>query len=359
MAEYARERRLYPADPGDPGPRQGGLPVGRGQEFLQPSRRRRHRSWPRGHRQPAEFRLRPPPGRRLDDHPAGGQELPADHRPDLSTARSRRAILSFRIEQAYSQGPHPRALSQRDFLRPERLRRRRRRADLFRQVGERADHRRGRLSGVAAEGPVQLQSLPPCRCARSSAATGSSTRWSRMATSRARKARRPRPSRSASRRAAPAPICSPASISPRRCAARSSPATARMRSTKAVFRFAPRSIRSCSCIARKALQNGLMKYDTLRGYRGPVTHDRRVRRLGRAAGRGQGAGRRSRMDAGRRARQFGDRACPSACSPTRQASGELVEERVEGTVSQGRHELRHAPCRRRQDASRPSRRPTC
>ena len=37
-----------------------------------------------------EHGLRQAPGRRLDHHPAGGQELPAHLRPDLSTARSRR-----------------------------------------------------------------------------------------------------------------------------------------------------------------------------------------------------------------------------------------------------------------------------
>ena len=80
----------------------------------------------------------------------------------------------------------------------------------------------------------------------SSAATGSSTRWSRTATSRARKATRQRPSRSASSRAATAPTSSPASISPRKSAARSSRATARTRSTKAACRCARRSTRRCS-----------------------------------------------------------------------------------------------------------------
>ena len=41
-------------------------------------------------------------------------------------------------------------------------------------------------------------------------------------------------------------------------------------------------------MARKALQNGLIKFDTLRGYRGPVATIDIARRLGRAAGRGQG-----------------------------------------------------------------------
>ena len=57
-------------------------------------------------------------------------------------------------------------------------------------------------------------------------------------------------------------------------------------------------------IARKAMQNGLLKYDTLRGYRGPVTTIDIGRRLGRAARRGQGAGRRAGMAARRRARQL-------------------------------------------------------
>ena len=39
---------------------------------------------------------------------------------------------------------------------------------------------------------------------------------------------------------------------------------------RAACRCARRSIRKLQLIARKALQNGLMKYDTLRGYRGPV-----------------------------------------------------------------------------------------
>ena len=47
----------------------------------------------------------------------------------------REILLSVRIESAYSEGQDPRALSQRDLSRPRQLRRRRRRAQLFRQVG--------------------------------------------------------------------------------------------------------------------------------------------------------------------------------------------------------------------------------
>ena len=67
-------------------------------------------------------------------------------------------------------------------------------------------------------------------------------------------------------------------------------------------------------IARKAMQRGLLKYDTLRGYRGPVTTIEMARRLGRAARRGQGPGRCSGMAACRRARSSRRRASASACS---------------------------------------------
>ena len=121
------------------------------------------------------------PGRRIDDHPAGGEELPADQGPDLR-AQDQGSDPGVPHRAGLFQGPHPRALPQRDLLRPRLLWRRRRGADLFRQVGERADGRGGRLSRRAAEGAVELPSVPHMPTARSSAATGSSTRWSRTAT---------------------------------------------------------------------------------------------------------------------------------------------------------------------------------
>ena len=122
------------ADPGDSGSRQGGLPVGRGQELLQPPRHRRDRPWPRHHRQSAEFRLGQAPGRRLDDHPAGGEELPAVLGPDLR-AQDQGDDPRLPHRAGLFEGPHPRTLPQRDLLRLRRLWRRRRGADLFRQVG--------------------------------------------------------------------------------------------------------------------------------------------------------------------------------------------------------------------------------
>ena len=124
-----------------------GLPRRRGQEFLQPSRDRLARHRPRrAHQRLATSGSNRRPVGRLDHHPAGRQELPA--RPTRSSLprKIKEAILAFRIEQRLHQGPHPRALPERDLSRPRLLRRRRGGAQLFRQVARRADRRRGGLS---------------------------------------------------------------------------------------------------------------------------------------------------------------------------------------------------------------------
>ena len=105
--------------------------------------------------------LAPRPGR-LDHHPAGGEELPAELRPHVRPQDPRDpAQPAHRVRLL--QGQDPRALSQRDLSRPLQLRRRRRRAELFRQVGARADDRRSRLSRGAAEGAERAQSVPQPR----------------------------------------------------------------------------------------------------------------------------------------------------------------------------------------------------
>ena len=63
------------------------------------------------------------------------------------------ALLSFRIESAYSKEKDPRTLSERDLSRSRQLRRRRRRAELLRQVRARADRGGSGVSRGAAEGP--------------------------------------------------------------------------------------------------------------------------------------------------------------------------------------------------------------
>ena len=72
----------------------------------------------------------------------------------------REILLSLRIEVGLLEGQDPRTLPQRDLSRPLQLRRRRRGAQLFQQVGARADHRRSRLSRGAAEGAELAQSFP-------------------------------------------------------------------------------------------------------------------------------------------------------------------------------------------------------
>ena len=84
-----RAPALYP----DPGGAEAGhqrLPRRRGQEFLRAWRARFRRHRARGAVLRAELRLRPPPAGRLDHHPAGRQELPADQRSVVRRARSRK-----------------------------------------------------------------------------------------------------------------------------------------------------------------------------------------------------------------------------------------------------------------------------
>ena len=194
--------------------------------------------------------------------------------------------------------------------------------------------------------------------ARSSAATGSSTRWSRTATSRARKATRPRPSRSASTPRRTGTYLFAARVFRRR----SAPPDHRPLRREALYEGGL-SVRTTldpkmQLIARKAMQNGLIKYDTLRGYRGPVTQIDVSRRLGRAAGRRQGAGRRSRMVAGRRARSLGDRPVdrPAAARARRRATSSRNASKAPSARTTWA-----LPCAMWSTArpSRPSRRPTC
>ena len=79
------------------------------------------------------------------------------------TRKIKEALLALRIERSLFEGQDPRALSQPDLSRARRLRRRRGFASLFRQIGARTDDRRGGLSRRVAEGPEQLQSVPPPR----------------------------------------------------------------------------------------------------------------------------------------------------------------------------------------------------
>ena len=155
------------ADPGDAETRHQRLPRGRGQEFLRARRHRLHRHGARGRAVCAELRLQPPAAGRLDDHPAGREELPSDQRGVLHPQDQGSPAGDAHRARLF-QGPHPRTLSQRNLSRPRRLRHRRRVAGLFRQIGERTDGRGSRLSGGAAEGAG-------ARCIRCATATARSS----------------------------------------------------------------------------------------------------------------------------------------------------------------------------------------
>ncbi len=109
-----------------------------------------------------ELRQRPPPAGRLHHHPAGRQELPAHQRAVL-VAQDQGSAAGDEDRAHLLQGEDPRALSQRNLSRHGRLRRGRRVAALFRQVGARIVGLGGRLSRGAAQGAQQLSSVPPAR----------------------------------------------------------------------------------------------------------------------------------------------------------------------------------------------------
>ena len=99
------------ADPGDAKTRHQRVPRGRGQEFLRAWRHRLHRHGARGRGVCAELRLQPPAAGRLDDHPAGREELPFDQR-GLLHPQDQGSLAGDAHRARLFQGPHPRALSQ-------------------------------------------------------------------------------------------------------------------------------------------------------------------------------------------------------------------------------------------------------
>ena len=89
MGEFAHERRLYIPIQAVPDRVKAAFLSAEDKNFYNHPRRRHHRPVSRRGDQFPEHGLGQAPGRRLDHHPAGGQELPAQPtRP--TTARSRR-----------------------------------------------------------------------------------------------------------------------------------------------------------------------------------------------------------------------------------------------------------------------------
>ena len=156
LAEYSRERRLYLPSDEIPDLVKHAFISAEDKNFYQPLGRRSRGHRARGHHLPGG--LAPHPGR-LDHHPAGGQELSFELGPDFRSQDPRdSAELANRVRLL--QGKDPRTLPQRDLPRPLQLRRRRRRARLFQQVGARTDHRGSRLSGGVAEGAEFAEPVP-------------------------------------------------------------------------------------------------------------------------------------------------------------------------------------------------------
>ena len=129
IAEYARERRIFVPINTIPKRVIARLPLGRGQALLR-ARRPRHPGIARAVFKLVETKMqwrRPAHRGRLDHHPAGRQELPADERPH-DRAQDQGSHSRHPHRARLLQGQDPRALSQRDLSRHRRLRRRRRRA---------------------------------------------------------------------------------------------------------------------------------------------------------------------------------------------------------------------------------------
>ena len=99
------------ADPGDAKARHQRVPRGRGQELLRARRHRLHRHGARGRGVCAELRLQPPAAGRVDDHPAGREELPFDQR-SVVHPQDQGSLAGDAHRARLFQGPHPRTLSQ-------------------------------------------------------------------------------------------------------------------------------------------------------------------------------------------------------------------------------------------------------
>ena len=258
------------ADPGDPEAGHRRLPVGRGQEFLQPSRRRPGLDPARRDHRCGQLRAnRRPVGASTITQQVAKNMLLSN---EISIDRKvKEILLATRIEAGAAEGPHPRALPERDLSRLRRLRRRRRRADLFRQIARRADPRRGRLSRRRCPRRRTATTRRASRKRPKRAATGSSTAWSR--TARATRGARP-PSQGRAARAAPAREEAERSrrlISPRRSGASCSPAMARRCFTGAGCRCAPASTRGCRRRPTRRCAPALIAYEHSHGgWRGAV-----------------------------------------------------------------------------------------
>ncbi len=157
LGEYSKERRLYLPIQAVPKMVINAFLAAEDKNFYEHGGIDFHRHGARGRAVRAELRFQPPAAGRLHHHPAGREELPADQRSVVHPQDQ--GSLAGDADRAHLlQGQDPRTLSQRNLSRAWRLRRRRRVAGLFRQIGERTHHRRSLLPRGAAQGAVVASS---------------------------------------------------------------------------------------------------------------------------------------------------------------------------------------------------------
>ena len=261
------------------------------------------------------------PGRRLDHHPAGRQELPADLRADLGPqdpgsdpGAAHRAHLL--------QGQDPRALPQRDLPRASNSYGVAAAAlNYFDKALYELTPERGGLSrGACPRGRTTTIRSAPAGGHRAPqlGARSHGREWlhHRRGARRGQGGAAQRRSRAARAASSIRP-----SISPRKCAASSASSTARTELYGGGLSVRTTLDPKLQEYARKALMDGLINYDHNHGFRGPVATVDMSTDWGAAVERDQAAERRARMDAGGGARDGRQRGAdrPAARTPTSRA----------------------------------------
>ena len=301
IAEYARERRLYLPIQAVPKLRHRRLPVGRGQEFLHASRHR-----PRGHRARRRSRTsasrRPARSRAPRRSPSRSPRTSCSPTSAATSARSGGAARAAHRGDLF-QGPDPRALPQRDLSRP---------LGNYGVAAAALNYFGKSVNELTIAEAAYLAALPKApnnyHPFRQREAALERRNWvdrphgrERLHHARGRRrgqdgAARRQPARRSRR------TRSPPTTSPRRCAARSPSATASKKLYEGGLSVRATLDPKLQAMARKALVDGLVRYDQARGWRGAIQKLDCRPRMGPGARRGAGARRRAALAARRRAR---------------------------------------------------------
>ncbi len=174
---------------------QGGVPVGGGQELLQPRRPRLSaasaaRSW---RTSGTAARGKRPVGASTITQQVAKNFLLTN---EVSYERKiKEALLALSDRAGLFQGQDLRAVSERDLSRARLLRHRRGGAELLRQAGHQLTSAEAAYLAALPKAPDELQSVPPQGARHRAAELGASTAWWRTDTSAAKTARRRRRAR--------------------------------------------------------------------------------------------------------------------------------------------------------------------